>query len=153
VARGTARFNAGRLREALADFRAAFRLGVDRADARYFSAHAHLSLGEIPQATAAYASLIRAHPSYLPAYLDLAVLLHQQGRILDAAKTLRAALKREPGHSEARRRLAELKTGGAASARPGSSPSSTARRARPTLPPSTSCAAVSGSKNSSSREI
>ena len=117
VARGTESFNAGRLREALADFRAAFRLGVDRADARYFSAHAHLSLGEIPQAAAAYASLIRAHPSHLPAYLDLAALLHQQGRLLDAAKTLRAALKREPGHEEARRRLAELKTGGAAAAK------------------------------------
>jgi tetratricopeptide (TPR) repeat protein len=117
VARGTANFNAGRLREALGDFRAAFRHGIDRADARCFSAHAHLSLGEIPQALAAFTSLIRAHPSYLPAYLDLAALLHQQGRLLDAAKTLRAALKREPGHAEARRRLAELKTGGATAAK------------------------------------
>jgi hypothetical protein len=117
VARGTASFNAGRLREALEDFRAAFRLGVDRADARYFSAHAQVSLGDFPEAAEAFSSLIRAHPSYLPAYLDLASLLHQQGRLLDAAKTLRAALKREPGHMEARQRLAELKTGGGTAAR------------------------------------
>ena len=117
VARGTAHFNAGRPREALEDFRAAFRLGVDLATARYFEAHAHLSLGEIPEAAAAFTALTRAHPSYLPAYLDLAALLHQQGRLLDAAKALRAALKREPGHELARRRLAELKAGPAVGAK------------------------------------
>lgn len=112
VERGTAHFNAGRSREALADFRAAFRLGVDRPDARYFEAHAQLSLGAIADAAAAFTALTRAHPGYLPAYLDLAGLLHQQGRLHDAARTLRAALKRDPGHEEARRRLAALKTGG-----------------------------------------
>ncbi|MDD5304723.1 MAG: tetratricopeptide repeat protein, partial [Elusimicrobia bacterium] len=117
VARGAAHFNAGRLREALVDFRAAFRLGFDGADARYFSAHAHLSLGELPEAGAAFAALIRSYPGHLPAYLDLASLLHRQGRLLDAARTLRAALKREPGHEEARRRLADLGTGGGANAK------------------------------------
>ena len=112
VARGAAHFNAGRPLEALADFDAAFRLGVDLATARYFSAHAQLSLGRHPEAAAAFAGLTRAHPGFLPAYLDLASLLHRQGRLLDAAKALRAALKREPGHEEARRRLAALKTGG-----------------------------------------
>lgn len=117
VARGAAHFNAGRPREALADFQAAFRLGVDRADARYFSAHARLSLGEIPEALAAFSALIRAFPAHLPAYLDLASLLHREGRLLDAARTLRAALKRDPSHAEARRRLAELKTGGGSAAK------------------------------------
>ncbi|MDP3543722.1 MAG: hypothetical protein Q8T11_14735 [Elusimicrobiota bacterium] len=94
VARGAAHFNAGRPREALADFSAAFRLGVDRADARYFSAHARLSLWELPEALAAFAALIRAFPAHLPAYLDLASLLHREGRLLDAARTLRACLAR-----------------------------------------------------------
>lgn len=118
VARGIASFNAGRMRAAQGDFRAAFRLGVDHTTARYFSAHAHLSLGEIPDAVASFTALTRAHPAYLPAYLDLANLLHQQGRLLDAARTLRAALKREPGHEEARLRLAALKTGGGEAAAP-----------------------------------
>jgi hypothetical protein len=111
TASGIAHYNAGRAREALADFRAAFALGVEHETARYFAAHAHLSLGEINEAVEAFAGLNRAYPGYLPAYLDLARLLHQQGRLLDAAKTLRAALEREPGHPEARRRLAELETG------------------------------------------
>lgn len=113
VARGAAHFNAGRPREALADFSAAFHLGFDRADARYFAAHARLSLGELPEALAAFSALIKAHPGHLPAYLDLASLLHREGRLLDAARTLRAALKRDPSHEEARRRLAALATGGA----------------------------------------
>ncbi|MBI2789029.1 MAG: tetratricopeptide repeat protein [Elusimicrobia bacterium] len=112
VARGAAHFNAGRPREALAEFRAAFRLGFDRADARCFAAHAHLAVGEVPEAIAAFEASIRLHPGHLPAYLDLAGLLHRGGRLLDAARTLRAALKREPGHEAARLLLAEIETGG-----------------------------------------
>lgn len=117
VARGAARFNAGRPREALADFTAAFRLGADRPEARYFAAHARLSLNKLPEAAADFSALIAAHPSYLPAYLDLASLYHRQGRLLDAARILRAVLKREPGHAEARRRLDGLRTGGGSSAK------------------------------------
>jgi len=112
TARGIALFNAGRPEAALKDFDSAFRLGVDRPDARYFAAHAQASLGRVPEAIESFTALTRSHPGYLPAYLDLASLLHREGRILDAEKTLRAALKREPGHAEARRRLAALKTGG-----------------------------------------
>ena len=111
VARGAAHFNAGRPREALADFRAAFRLGHDTADARYFAAHAHLALDQIPEALEAFSALILADPNRVAAYLDLANLLHQQGRLLDAAMTLRAALKQAPGHEAALRRLRELTTG------------------------------------------
>lgn len=117
VARGASHFNAGRPREALEDFRAAFRLGVRRADALCFAAHAHLALGEVPEAIAAFEASIRLHPAHLPAYLDLAGLLHRQGRLLEAAKTLRAALKRAPGHEGARRLLAEIRTGGGAAAK------------------------------------
>jgi len=117
VARGAARFNAGRPREALAAFDAAFSLGFDRADARCFAAHAHLAVGEIPEAVAAFEAAIRLDPGHLPAYLDLAGLLHRGGRLLEAAKTLRAALKEAPGHEGALRLLAELKTGGGSAAK------------------------------------
>lgn len=114
VARGAARFNAGRPREALEDFRAAVRLGADRADARGFAAHAHLALGEVPEAIASFEAAIRLEPDSPSASLDLAGLLHRQGRLLDAAKVLRAFLARVPGHEPARRLLAGLKTGGGA---------------------------------------
>ena len=117
VARGAARFNAGRPREALEDFRAAVRLGADRADARCFAAHAHLALGEVPEAIASFEAAIRLEPASPSASLDLAGLLHRQGRLLDAAKVLRSFLKRVPGHEPARRLLAGLKTGGGAAAR------------------------------------
>ncbi len=111
VARGTEHFNSSRPEKALEDFRAALAQGHDTADARYFTAHALLALNRIPEALDAFAALIEAFPAHLSAYLDLANLLHRQGRLLDAAKILRAALKREPGHDAARRRLAELNTG------------------------------------------
>ena len=117
VARGAAHFNAGRPREALAAFHAAFSLGLDRADARCFSAHAHLAVGEIPEAVAAFEAAIRLDPGHLPAYLDLAGLLHRGGRLLEAAKILRALLTRVPGHEGALRLLAELKTGGGSAPR------------------------------------
>lgn len=117
VARGAARFNAGRPREALADFRAAFRLGLNRADALCFAAHAQLALGALPEAAAAFEAAIRLEPGSPSASLDLAGLLHRQGRLLDAAKVLRALLARAPGHEAARRLLAELKTGGGAAAK------------------------------------
>lgn len=113
VALGAAHFNAGRPREALEAFRAAFRAGVKRPDALCFAAHAHLATGEIPEAIAAFEAAIRLEPSSPSAPLDLAGLLHRQGRLLDAAKVLRAFLERVPGHEAARRLLAELKTGGA----------------------------------------
>lgn len=111
VARGTGHFNAGRHEKALEDFRAALALGHDAADARYFTAHALLALGRAPEALEAFAELIERFPAHLAGYLDLADLLHRLGRLLDAAKIIRAALKREPGHEGARRRLAELETG------------------------------------------
>jgi tetratricopeptide (TPR) repeat protein len=117
VALGAAHFNAGRPREALAAFRAAFRLGVDRADALCFAAHAHLAAGEVTEAIAGFEASIRLHPGHLPAYLDLAGLLHRGGRLLDAAKVLRAALRREPGRKDARLLLAEIETGGGAAAK------------------------------------
>lgn len=117
VARGAAHFNAGRPREALAAFDAAFSLGLDRADARCFSAHAHLAVGETPEAIAAFEAAIRLEPGHLPAYLDLAGLLHRAGRLLEAAKTLRAALREAPGHEGALRLLAGLKTGGGSATR------------------------------------
>lgn len=107
--RGAEHFNAGRARRALEDFTAASRLGFD--PAFYYAAHARLSLGQIPEAAADFEAAIRARPDALPAYLDLASLLHRQGRLLDAARTLRAALKRSPANPEILRRLAELKAG------------------------------------------
>lgn len=107
--RGAAHFNAGRARRALEDFTAAARLGVD--GAHYYAAHARLSLGQLPEAAAAFEAAIRAAPDSLPAYLDLASLLHRQGRLLDAGRTLRAALKRSPGDAGIRRRLGELEAG------------------------------------------
>lgn len=109
VDRGAAHFNAGRPRRALEDFTAASRLGFGAAF--YYAAHARLSLGQVPEAAAAFEAAILALPDALPSYLDLASLLHRQGRLLDAARILRAALKRAPGDPAIVRRLAELKAG------------------------------------------
>lgn len=115
LARGAFRFNSGRPREALADFAAAFALGAGGPDARYFAAHARLALGDLSGASRDFASLVAA--SYAPAYLDLASLQHRQGLRLDAAKTLRAALRLDPRHAAAKALLAELRNGAPSPAR------------------------------------
>ncbi len=110
LARGIERFNAGDARAALKDFAASQTL-QDGPEVRLFSAHACLALGETAAAAKVLIALADKFPRHVPARLVLADLLHRQGRLLEAAEQLRAALKAEPAHAEARRRLAELETG------------------------------------------
>ena len=75
--------------------------------------------GDGPAAEAGWRAALAANPRYLPALVNLAILLTDTGRHTEAVETWRTVLRVDPGNATARRVLRELDPSGSLPERAG----------------------------------
>jgi Flp pilus assembly protein TadD len=89
------------LADALAEYRAAQQMSLDRPEAHLNLGNLHALLGERDAARREYEAAIRLAPYALPAYVNLADLLRAEGRDAEGEAVLRTALARAPADADA----------------------------------------------------
>jgi tetratricopeptide (TPR) repeat protein len=94
--------------DALAEWRAAQLANADRPEAHVDLGALHAELGELGEARVAYENALRIGPWFVPAYLNLADLLREEGRDEEGEKLLRRAIELAPDSPEAHHALGLL---------------------------------------------
>jgi len=94
--------------DALAEWRATQLANADRPEAHVDLGALHAELGELAEARAEYETALRIGPWFVPAYLNLADLLREEGRDDEGEKLLRRAIELAPDSAEAHHALGLL---------------------------------------------
>jgi tetratricopeptide (TPR) repeat protein len=96
------------LADALAEWRAAQMANAERPEAHVNLGAVHAQLGERDAARAQYETALRLGPWFVPAYLNLADLLREEGRDEEGERLLRRALEIAPESADAHHALGLL---------------------------------------------
>lgn len=93
------------LDQVIVEYRQAQAFNADRAEAHLNLGTLEARLGNAEAAEAAYRTVIRLQPAFVPAYINLADLYRQQGHEPQTTQTLREALQVDPENGAARHAL------------------------------------------------
>jgi tetratricopeptide (TPR) repeat protein len=105
---GAALMEAGRLDEAIEQFKQALRIRLDYPEAILNLGNANRRLGREEEALRLYREAIALAPGFPEAHNNLATIYEARGLVVEAAREYREALRLRPGYPEASANLARL---------------------------------------------